>query len=605
MSMFFAAVTGGSVAPPAPVTYTTWDPAKKAADITLRSGNMQCESGITTGGGSVLSVIGASGGKYYFEVQPDQFYATNPGYLTGISIGTGTTASYPGATSSSFGLASTSTGSDTWSGGSASNNNAGGAANLAHYHKWAIDIDAGKAWCGISNRNSGAWIGGGDPAAGTSPTFTFTPNSTIYPMGCPRRGHASTVTDRNRLVAKFDPASWSGTPPTGFAQGFTADVLDPPVLAVYNSSTPTTDSAIPAPVLALISGYLDIEWTAMVEWALQSSSTAFYAWSLNGGTHSLRYTGGVSGDWILRINGVDVLTANAIDTTAAAGQRAAAGQFITLRAWWDAPNNSSGIYMAVNGVYAYAQLGTAASPLSGAITTGYLNSLSGGSPNADITQVAFAVMSRQAARVQSFNGCVLGDSVIASYDVASGVPTASLLRAAVDSRNSALASLAIGGATIAQQTTNWNAFTGKADLRWVMIEVGLNDIDPAVATATSIAALQSLVNAVNASKPAGCKVFIATMTPAYARMITRYGAGAPALASLAKWNDMNTAIMNGGGTPITGVDGRINAHTIAMDDGAGNLAAAYDGGDGIHPNNAGRQIIAIAWNSLLRSEGLL
>ncbi|WJN61356.1 hypothetical protein OH686_21645 [Pseudomonas sp. SO81] len=603
--MFSAAVAGANVAPAPPVTYTTWDPAKKAADITLRSGNMQCESGITTGGGSVLSVIGASGGKYYFEVQPDQFYAANPGYLTGISIGTGTTGSYPGATASSFGLASTSTGSDTWSGGSASNNNAGGAANLAHYHKWAIDIGAGKAWCGISNRNSGAWIGGGDPAAGTSPTFTFTPNSTIYPMGCPRRGHASTVTDRNRLVAKFDPASWSGTPPSGFAQGFTADVLDPPVLAVYNSATPTTDSAIPAPVLALISGYLDIEWTAMAEWTLQSSASAYYAWSLNGGTHSLRYTGGVSDAWILRINGVDVLTANAIDTSAAAGQRAEAGQYITIRAWWDAPNNSCGIYMAVNGVYAYAKLGTAASPLSGAVTTGYVNSLSGGSPYADITQIAFAVMSRQASRVQSFNACVIGDSVIASYGTASGVPTASLLRAAADSRNSAIASLAIGGATIAQQTTNWNAFTGKADLRWVMIEVGLNDIDPAVATATSIAALQSLVNAVSASKPTGCKVFIATMTPAYARMITRYGAGAPALASLAKWNAMNDAIMGVGGSPITGVDGRVSAHTIAMDDGVGNLAAAYDGGDGIHPNNAGRQVIADAWKTLLASEGLL
>jgi lysophospholipase L1-like esterase len=606
--MFFGTVVGGNLVPTPPVAYTTWDPAKKAADIILTASDTKAETNSTTGGGSVLTVLGKSTGKVYFEVQPDQFYATNSGYLTGISAGTGTQASFPGASgagANSRGLASTTTGSDTWLNGASSNNSAGGAANLSHYHKWAIDIDAGKAWCAISNRSSGAWIGGGDPALGTSPTFTFTANSTVYPMACPRRGNATISTDRNRLVGKFDPASWTGTPPTGFANGFTSTVLDPPILGVYESSTPTTDSAIPAPTLALINTYLDLEWTAMVEWTLQSASTAFYAWSLDGGTHSLRYTGGESGNWILRINGVDRATASSIITSADTGQRAQAGQFVTVRAWWDAGNNTRGIMQAVNGVYAYETTGTASAQVVATPTTGYLNSLSGGSPNADITQVALAVHSRTSSRVQSFQGCVLGDSTIASYDVVSGVPVPSLLRAAIDSRNVAIKCLAIGGATIAQQETNWTAFTGKADLRWVFIEVGLNDIDPAVSTATSIALIQSLVNAVNSAKPADCKVYIATMTPCYQRMITRYGAGTPANNSLAKWNAMNDAIMNLGGSPITGVDGRINAHTIAMDDGVGNLDAAYDGGDGIHPNNAGRQVIANAWIPQLEAGGFL
>lgn len=553
----------------------------------------------------MLAVLGRSSGKFYFEVHPDQLYVTNNGYLTGISVGTGTESGYPGQTTASFGLASRSGDSGTYTNGTQTNIVASGISSTSAYDRIAVDADLGYVWLAKSNRSSGAWIGGGDPAAGTSPTYTFTPGSTIYPMLCPRRGHASTPTDRNRLVAKYDPASWSASAPAGFG-GFTSTVTDAPVLGVYNSATPTTDSAIPTGTLNLINTYLDIEWTAEVEWTVQSASTSFYAWSLDGGNHSLRYTGGESGNWILRVNGVDEVTMASMTTSADGGQRSLAGQIITVRAWYDKPRNTRGMYMAVNGVYSYGVSGTTPNPfLVATPTTGYLNSLSGGSPNADLTQIAFSVNSRDASRIQSFNGAVIGDSSVATYNVVSGVPVASLLRSAIDSRNSAIKSLAIGGATAGQQQTNWTAFAEKTDLRWVMIEVGLNDIDPAVSTATSIAAIQSLVTAVNASKPAGCKVYIATMTPCYQRMITRYGAGTPANNSLAKWNDMNDAISGVGGSPITGVDGRITAHTPAMDDGVGNLDAAYDGGDGIHPNNAGRQVIADAWLAQLQADGHL
>ncbi|MBZ0087214.1 MAG: hypothetical protein K8F33_03840, partial [Thermomonas sp.] len=43
--------------------------------------------------------------------------------------------------------------------------------------KAAVDIDAGKGWFGVVG---GSWIGGGDPAAGTSPTFSFTAGTTLY-----------------------------------------------------------------------------------------------------------------------------------------------------------------------------------------------------------------------------------------------------------------------------------------------------------------------------------------------------------------------------------------------------------------------------------------
>lgn len=602
-ALLAAAVARGSKGSITSPTYDVFDGAKKATDVTLANGNLDCDSNSTSGGGSVLSVIGKSTGKFYWEVEQVQQYATNAGYLTGISMGTGTHASYPGANTASHGLASTTAGSDTWINNVVGNNSAGGAATIGQYHRWAIDIDAGKAWAGISNRSSGAWIGGGDPATGTSPTFTFTPNTTIYLMGCPRRGAASPTTNRNKLRGRFDPAAWGGSAPSGFG-AWTATAPETAVRHTFYSATPTTTTSLDSTTLNMVGPYLDVEMEFDVDWALQSSAAAFTLWEMTGGaggTHSLRYTGGVSGQWILKVNGTDTITANTIVTTAQMGQRATTGQRVKIRAWFDPGNNTKGLQMAVNGVYAYRTATTTGGSSVSTPTAGTLNT----SNNADINLVTFAVHNRTSSHTPSFQAAFLGDSTVASYDTVSGVPTASLLRSAANSRSIAYKSLAIGGATAAQQEAQWGSFAEKADLKFILIEVGLNDIDPAVATATSIAAIQSLVNAVNASKPTGAKVYIATMTPAYQRMITRYGAGTPADNSLAKWNAMNTAIMGGGGSPITGVDGRINAHTLAMDDGVGNLDAAYDGGDGIHPNNAGRQVMAAAWLAALQADGFL
>lgn len=596
--MSILAVVSAGIAAASPVFYTSLDPLKKAANVILSNSNLRAETNSTTGGGSVLTVLGKNTGKYYFEVQPDQLYSVNPGYLTGISIGIGTEGSFPGANANSRGFASTATGSDLWINGSPSNNSAGGASSTAEYHKWAIDVDNGRAWVAASNRSSGAWIGGGDPAAGTSPTFTFTGGSTIYPMLCPRRGDTSNAANRNRLVFKVEPDDWTGTPPSGYG-AFTIPDPDPAVLGVFNSSTPTVDTAIPSGTLNLIGPSIDLEWVGEAEWLLQEDSTLFYAWSLNAGSHSLRYTGGESGDWILRIAGNDVLVANTIITAADAGQRAQQGQYMSVRAWWDTVNSSVGIQMGVNGVYAYQEvIASAAAPIT-TPTTGWLNSVSGGSPNADIKQVSLIVHSGTSTRIQSFNGCAIGDSTAASYIGDSGVAVSSLLRSAADSRNSLIKSLAIGGATTAQQETNWTNFAEKADLRWIVIQAGLNDIAPAEAAAPAITRIQDLVDEVNALKPAGANVYIATMIPCYARMVTRYGAGTPADTAYAKWQAMNQAIAGLGSTPITGVDGRITAHTAAMDDGVGNLAAIYDSGDGIHPNNAGRQVIADAWLAVM------
>lgn len=166
---------------------------------------------------------------------------------------------------------------------------------------------------------------------------------------------------------------------------------------------------------------------------------------------------------------------------------------------------------------------------------------------------------------------------------------------------------AVSGDTIAQQRTRWEA-SGAAPLAaWVVIQVGLNDLDPAESAATAIARLQGLVDQVRSDVPTQCKVLVSKMIPCRARLINIYGA-INGQISYQKWLDMNEAIAGGGAHPITGVDGRVTAHEPLLNDGAGNLAAAYEIVgifDGIHENNAGRIIIADAWDDALTALGVL
>ena len=75
----------------------------------------------------------------------------------------------------------------------------------------AVDFDAGKVWFGSNN----LWCGGGNPAAGTSPTYTFTPNTqfNIY-----------FAAFANNCYANFGQRAWTYTPPSGFKALCTANL---------------------------------------------------------------------------------------------------------------------------------------------------------------------------------------------------------------------------------------------------------------------------------------------------------------------------------------------------------------------------------------------
>jgi hypothetical protein len=204
----------------------------------------------------------------------------------------------------------------------------------------------------------------------------------------------------------------------------------------------------------------------------------------------------------------------------------------------------------------------------------------------------------------SSHGAAIGDSTVAYYSAVM-LPVANYLLTDAEKCRYAVAPIAVQGHTIAQQKTDWTAYPQKLVLKWVVIQIGLNDMDPAVATATTIAALQDLVDTVRSGVSSTCKIIICTMTPAYQRWPSVPWTQATAQA---KWVATNEAIMGRGSSPITGVDFRREEHTTLLSkDVSGNaaLADAYDSGDHIHENAAGRAIVAQSWRYALERMGVL
>lgn len=200
---------------------------------------------------------------------------------------------------------------------------------------------------------------------------------------------------------------------------------------------------------------------------------------------------------------------------------------------------------------------------------------------------------------------VLGDSTVAHLASNQGMPQAQKVSSFVGGMVVNAGDVADAGDRIADQKTLWTALPNKTALQAVFIQIGLNDVKGRVGenlatTAQVIADLQDLVNTVNADKPVGCKVYVSGLTPCR----TWLNLASNPSAAYAAWQDVNTAIAGGGGTPITGVDGRITSHVAALA-GAGDILDPKYDMDGVHENNEARFIIAQAWRTKLEADGLL
>lgn len=146
--------------------------------------------------------------------------------------------------------------------------------------------------------------------------------------------------------------------------------------------------------------------------------------------------------------------------------------------------------------------------------------------------------------------------------------------------------LSIAGGDAAGQLVQWNALSEAQQqaFDYVVIQIGLNNITVSGDNAaTLIPKIQAIFDQVYADKKAACKIISSTMTPIGANL----DAG-----QLATWQVVNEAYKGEGATPFAHADLYASYHTTKLNDGSDALAAAYDSGDGTHPNVAGREVCA-------------
>lgn len=181
-------------------TYAKLNPADAHVSLSLSNGNLTVAKSGAVGHGLVRSDT-ALVGKTYWEV------ATS-GHLSD-SVNVFGVQSAAAALSTNVGGAMIGCGmgySDTQGAFFSSGFSASGApvALGAQTFGVAVDAVAGKVWI----RNAGGWLSG-DPAAGTSPTFTLTGTpASLFPAASLYKG--------GQFTFAFDPASFTWTAPAGF-----------------------------------------------------------------------------------------------------------------------------------------------------------------------------------------------------------------------------------------------------------------------------------------------------------------------------------------------------------------------------------------------------
>lgn len=197
-------------------------------------------------------------------------------------------------------------------------------------------------------------------------------------------------------------------------------------------------------------------------------------------------------------------------------------------------------------------------------------------------------------------GLIMGDSTIAAYLGQSGID-AFLYTGADAVSGSAIYNQAVPGQNAQQQKAVWVADTNKTRYDWIIIQIGLNDINPAVTSASIIASIQDLVDTIIQGKKPSAIIIMSAMLLCKARWVSTWGA-VDGETAYQQQLTVNNAIMGVGGG-IYNVDYRVNKHVNMLSDVNGYLTANYNLGDGIHENEAGRKIIAAGWRHILNNAG--
>ncbi len=198
--------------------YAVLNANDKSANLTLSDGDLAVtrNAGVDSWA-AVRATIGKNSGKWYFEVENLANGGGTGDAMWGFMSGTDTLTVYPGDSSldaNSIGWeANLTPDSAKFQDGYLGAATGYGTVAVGEKSMFAIDIGAGKLW--IKNSSAGGWAGGGDPGTGTSPTFTFTASSHVYPA-------LSAYSDPQSAKVNFGASSFSGAVPSGFNSGWFA-----------------------------------------------------------------------------------------------------------------------------------------------------------------------------------------------------------------------------------------------------------------------------------------------------------------------------------------------------------------------------------------------
>jgi hypothetical protein len=180
---------------------SVWD----GANAILSEGNLRTENNAsTTYFGNTLTMQPPKSGKWYFEasiVTAGQFSfgieATNKDFWSSGS---------PGQTATGYALLSNGAGTRATRNNN-TNTNTRSADTAGDVFQIAMDCDTGELWLGREN----TWYGGGDPSAGTTPTYTFDA-ALEYAIVL------TSGTNGNGSIRYVQGPDWTYTAPTNFKE---------------------------------------------------------------------------------------------------------------------------------------------------------------------------------------------------------------------------------------------------------------------------------------------------------------------------------------------------------------------------------------------------
>lgn len=217
---------------------TTLNPGDKSASLTLSGGDLTAVRASGSGWAAGRSKVGKSRGKWYFEITNNANGSTTGDAMWGFARNADSLSTYPGNASlgaTSMGWqANNPTNSAKFQNGSLGAVSGYGTVAVGQYSQFAIDLGAGKLW--VKNSGAAGWAGGGDPAGGTTPTFTFAANTHLHPTIAAYSGPQS-------ATANFGASAFAGSVPTGFNAGWYAPVSVGALSYVSSLTMPSSTDA--------------------------------------------------------------------------------------------------------------------------------------------------------------------------------------------------------------------------------------------------------------------------------------------------------------------------------------------------------------------------